>query len=353
MTKGDCMLKNTFYRDNVHIVIEHPLIKEIYYNSNCKEIKIFCNEDCGQKVFDKIEKTKREFRDKDCKLVRIRQGYFSFKYDFQAFEKAAHILNIEQKTINDVAKMSGNEKVLFLKGTDIIAPSIYVNTQIPVVPKNQTTREFVEQYIKKNKHSWTIATKNMVEIRNMGIVGDGLFAKEDIPKDTVFIFGGIVVPRAVSYFRHKNGCPMIYEYNCSSSNKYIEQMILIGTGECAADKMQHAYPFQTLKEQGIKLNDKVAEPNVKDIAIKTEGKFFIPILVTDKLVKKNQILLKNYGLAPFNKYSNMNVMALFDSNGNIIQKVKIDKKEQKLQPITEKVNKGKVTRENIFLRNGL
>jgi hypothetical protein len=322
------------------IKLEHPLIKEICINNNSGHILLFCKKKCGIEVHNKIKSTRKEFASPPS------YGRFLFERDFEAFEKAARILKIDQTAIDQIAtaidqiaKETGNLKMLFLKGNNIVTPSIYVNLDADSsLIKSPVEKLTTEEFIKKNSQ-FKLATPNMLKIKNMGEIGKGLFAATDIPVNTIIgVFGGVII--SDKYHEnyddtYKQNCSCDYPSWCTSWCTYIgNQTSIIGTGKYATDLIQHAFPLEKfqkmLQMQSIELSKEAVGPNVEGKAIRTGYKFQIIYFVTTSEIKKNEIILRDYGLSyVLGENSGMDKMIIFNKNGEQVQTLFIkSRKEQ-------------------------
>lgn len=230
---------------------------------------------------------------------------------------------------------------IYLKGDegDFVAPSISVKINNDgrynfnhVKPLNLSTRAFVES------KGYRVASINDVAIKNMGKIGDGLFAKNNIPQGFVIaIHGGLLA------YYDKESPPGEYSRSCTSENLRNDPSIgtvrkynhISGDGKCAADKIQHAFDrtpkLEEVLQQRPGLLQNIAFPNIKIENIKTDYDFDVVLLVTDQPVQAGEIFLTDYGSGyVFKPDSNMELVFVFNKKGDTIERLKVDRTNRSL-----------------------
>ncbi len=225
-------------------------------------------------------------------------------------------------------------KIIFFNGDpdNFVAPSIvFDDTDLRAATRStllgRNTREFL------TSRDYQLVTSDDLEVREMGEIGRGLFAKRAIPEGTVVAVCGGEVRRS----NNSRGLSECYARVCTresigSANSFgamYRYTTIFGDGSCAADLSQHAFDLgsllRVLKQNNLSRADftRIADPNLACEAVELEDEdycdFAVDILRTSRDVAAGEILLNDYGEEYFYTGGKaVKRLALFDTFGNVI-----------------------------------
>jgi len=265
---------------------------------------------------------------------------YDFPYNFfkEKFWASKHDKKPENKT--------KDEDIIYLKSkNNTMIPTIVVDPKIDGKLKSHvpiSVDEFKQSMVKKG---YKLADPDALEIKPMGDIGNGLFAKKDIIIEDGKGYGPVVAIHGGRVHGANGYRTNRYDIKCGKSN--ICNTVIRRIHPRFADQIQHAFPVEVIKSHlekyNVEANNGLVGPNAVAVGIDTKFSFCVVVLVLIKSVEAGDIILSDYGNNYVFDKGKMDSLIVFNTKGKSLYKFDIDYDKRDLILSKKEVIKHRLT----------